>query len=60
MITRYDPQIDDATFAPDPDGQWVQWEDVRALIDQAISHFNQDDHVGGMEALRTIVDRREP
>ena len=60
MIMRYDLQINGATFAPDPDGQWVQWEGVRALIDQAISHFNQDDQVAGMDALRTIVDRKEP
>ena len=59
MITRYDPQTHDATFAPDPDGLWVQWEDVRALVDEAISYFNQDDYVGGMKALLTIVDREE-
>ena len=60
MITRYDPETQGATFAPDPDGPWVQWEDVRALVDEAISRFNQDDHVGGMMILRIIVDRTEP
>ncbi len=60
MITRYDPQTHGATFAPDPDGPWVQWEDVRALVDEPISHFNQDDYVGGLRALRIIIDRGEP